>query len=101
MAVRLDDHSFFKSLQRLKQEVGITGKDRVTVMSNSVAVGLDGDSVFKSLQRPKQELGITGKDLVTFMGVPWRSDWMRTASSSRCDGWIRSSASPAGPGHVR
>ena len=32
VAVRLDDDSFFKSLQRLTQEFGITGKDLVAFM---------------------------------------------------------------------
>ena len=32
VAVRLEDDSFFKSLQRMTQERGITGKDLVTGM---------------------------------------------------------------------
>ena len=46
MAARLDEDSCLKSLQRLDQESGVTGKDLVTLMSNSAAVGLDDDSIF-------------------------------------------------------
>ena len=55
------------ALQRLKQEFGITGKNLVTFMSDSVAVGLDDDSVFTALQRLEQEFGITGKNPDTYM----------------------------------
>ena len=51
VAVRLEDDSFFKSLQRMTQERGITGKDLVTGMGGSVAVRLGEDSLFKPLLR--------------------------------------------------
>ena len=53
--------------KRNAQEFGITGKNLVTSMSNSVAVGLDDDCVFTALQRLEQEFGSTGKNLVTYM----------------------------------
>ena len=65
MAVRLEDDSFFKSLQRMTQERGITGKDLVTGM----VVPWRSDWARTALQATVtagSELGITGKDLVTF-----------------------------------
>ena len=46
VAVKLDHHSFFMTLQRLAQEFGITGKDPVKDRNNTVAVKLDDDSFF-------------------------------------------------------
>ena len=41
VAVKLDHHRFFITLQRLEQEFGIMGINLVTFMSNSVAVRLE------------------------------------------------------------
>ena len=72
VAVGLDGDSVFKSLQRPKQELGITCKDLVTFRSGSVAVRLDEDSFFQPLQRMDQEFGITGRTGSRLLVIPWR-----------------------------
>ena len=58
VAVGLDDDSFFTAHQRLEQELGSTGKNRVPIMSDAGAVGMDTDSFFMALQRMELKLGI-------------------------------------------
>ena len=69
-------------------------------MNTSVAVGLEGDNFSKSLQRLTQELGITGHDLVMFMSGPVAVRLVDASIAKPPHDWIRSSASPQGPGHV-
>ena len=70
------------SLQRLEPKFSITGEDLVTVMSNSVAVG------------------ITGKNLVTVMRDAVAVRLGNDSFVKSLQRLNRSSASPAGPGHV-
>ena len=67
VAVGLEGDNFSKSLQRLTQELGITGNDLVMLMSGPVAVRLVDASIAKPLQWLDPEFGTPGKDLVTFM----------------------------------
>ena len=67
-----------------------------------MAVGLEGDNLSKPLERLTQELGITGNDLVMLMSGPI-AVVVRLVDASIAKpphDWIRSSASPQGPGHV-